>query len=283
MLKIALPNKGSLSEGAVDIAQAAGYRCRRSNRELRLVDAENSVEFVFLRPRDIPVYVDGGIIDLGITGRDLVLDSETDVQEKLALGFGRSTFRYAVPADSERTPEQFDGLRIASSYPNLVRADMRRRGADVQVVRLDGAVEISVRLGVADVVADVVESGRTLKEAGLKTVGEPILSSEAVVIGRSDSATEDNGETALFLRRLNGILVARAYVMVEYDCPRQLADAACAITPGIESPTIAPLSEPDWVAVKAMAPKRDVNAIMDKLADLGARGIIITDIRTCRM
>lgn len=283
MLKIALPNKGSLSEGAIDIALAAGYRCRRSNKELRVVDAENNVDFVFLRPRDIPVYVDGGIIDLGITGRDLVLDSETDVREMLALGFGRSTFRYAVPLDSDRTPEQFDGLRIASSYPNLVYADMRKRGAHVQVVRLDGAVEISVRLGVADVVADVVESGRTLKEAGLKTVGEPILSSEAVVIGRSDIETDGNGETALFLRRLNGILVARAYVMVEYDCPRNVLDAAGEITPGIESPTIAPLNEPDWVAVKAMAPKRDVNSIMDQLAELGARGIIITDIRTCRM
>ncbi len=283
MLKIALPNKGSLSEGAIDIALAAGYRCRRSNKELRVVDAGNNVEFVFLRPRDIPVYVDGGIIDLGITGRDLVLDSETDVREVLALGFGCSTFRYAVPLDSDRTPEQFDGLRIASSYANLVHADMRKRGANVQVVRLDGAVEISVRLGVADAVADVVESGRTLKEAGLKTVGEPILSSEAVVIGRSDIATDGNGETALFLRRLNGILVARAYVMVEYDCPRQLVEAAAKITPGIESPTIAPLTEPDWVAVKAMAPKREVNSIMDKLAELGARGILITDIRTCRM
>lgn len=283
MLRIALPNKGALSDGAVDIALAAGYRCCRSNKELMVVDAHNGVEFVFLRPRDIPVYVAGGILELGITGRDLVLDSEADVEELLPLGFGRSTFRYAVPVDDPRTPDQFGGLRIATSYPNLVRADMHRRGADVHIVRLDGAVEISIRLGVADVVADVVESGRTLSQAGLKTVGDAILSSEAVVIGGPKSDTSAENETSRFLRRLNGILVAREYVMVEYDCPRSLVEAATKVTPGIEAPTIAPLSEQNWVAVKAMAPKRDVNAIMDQLAELGARGTIITDIRTCRL
>ena len=284
MLKIALPNKGSLSDGAVEIIRHAGYKCRRSGRELMVVDSANTIEFVYLRPRDIPVYVARGIIDLGITGRDLLLDSRAEAAECLALGFGGSTFRYAVPDDSDRTPDTFGGLRIATSYPNLVRDDMKRRGLDVEVLRLDGAVEISIRLGVADAIADVVESGRTLKEAGLKTVGDPVLQSEAVVLSRPPATLpEEDSEAGLMLRRISGILLAREYAMVEYDCPRAVLDDACMVTPGIESPTVAPLNEAEWVAVKAMARKKDVNGIMDRLADLGARGILITDIRTCRL
>lgn len=282
MLRIALPNKGSLSEGAVDLVTQAGYRCKRWERALMVSDADNAVEFVFLRPRDIPVYVAGGIIQLGITGRDLALDGQAQVQELVALGFGRSTFRYAVPAESEAGPADFEGFRIATSYPNLVAQDMAERGVNVEIVRLDGAVEISIRLGVADAIADVVESGRTLRNAGLKTVGDPLLHSEGVVLGQVGNEVL-GAEEQLFLRRLRGILVARDYVMVEYDCPKSMLKQATTITPGIESPTVAPLDEPDWVAVKSMARKRDVNPIMDTLADLGAKGILITDIRTCRL
>jgi ATP phosphoribosyltransferase len=283
MLRIALPNKGSLSEGAVKIVSEASYRCKRSSRELTVLDPANSVEFIFLRPCDIPVYVSGGVIDVGISGRDLALDSEAEFAEILPLGFGKSTFRYAVPAESGLVPEKFGGLRIATSYPNLVRRDMLARGIDATPVRLDGAVEVSVRLGVADAIADVVQTGRTLVEAGLKMVGQPVLESEAIVLARHDRIATDNPEVAAFLRRLQGIVVARDYIMVEYDVPVHVLDQACRVTPGIESPTVAPLNEPDWKAVKSMARRKDVNRIMDDLSDLGAKGIIITDIRTCRI
>lgn len=283
MLKIALPNKGSLSEGAIQLVSDAGYRCKRGGRELTLLDPKNDVEFVFLRPCDIPVYIGGGIIEIGISGRDLALDSQAPFAEILPLGFGRSTFRYAVPKESDSVPDTFDGFRIATSYPHLVQADMAARGINVTTVRLDGAVEISVRLGVADAIADVVQTGRTLVEAGLKVVGDPVLESEAVVLAARADIVETNAEVAAFIRRLQGIVVARDFVMVEYDVPSRCLSEACAITPGIESPTVSPLSEPDWNAVKAMARKKDVNPIMDALADLGAKGIIITDIRTCRI
>lgn len=282
MLRIALPNKGSLSEGAIDLAREAGYRCRPDSRELMLLDADNDVQFVFLRPRDIAVYVGRGILDLGITGRDLALDSEADVIELLSLGFGKSTFRYAVPKGSGLTPADFGGLRVATSYPKLVAADLRRRGITAGIVRLDGAVEISISLGVADAIADVVESGRTLAQAGLEVIGDPILMSEAVLIAR-DASLRDEPSVLQFVRRLEGIIVARKYVMVEYDVPKAALEQACAVTPGIESPTVAPLSKPDWMAVKAMALRSEVNAIMDDLAEIGATGIIITDIRTCRI
>lgn len=282
MLRVALPNKGVLSDEAVDLVREAGYRCRRTGRELVVRDGDNGVEFIFLRPRDIAVYVGGGVLDVGITGRDLVADSEAGVVELLALRFGRSTFRYAVPRQSLLSPGDFAGLRIATSYARIVEADLRRRGLSARIVRLDGAVEVSVQLGVADAIADVVESGKTLEEAGLKAVGEPILESEAVLIARDRGVAEHDG-VGTMIERLRGIVLAREYAMVEYDIPRDQLAAACGITPGIESPTIAPLSKEGWVAVKAMASRRDVNRIMDGLKRLGAKGIIITDIRTCRL
>lgn len=282
MLQIALPNKGSLSEDAVQLVREAGYNCRRLGKELIISDEENGIDFFFLRPRDIAVYVQKGILDLGITGRDLSCDSDTDVTEILPLRFGKSVFRYAVPADSDLTPETLAGKRIATSYTELVRHDLDRRGVQAEVVKLDGAVEISIRLGVADLIADVVQTGKTLKEAGLKTVGDPILESEAILVSRDDNVMEKPG-VRTFVERVRGIVVARAYVIVEYDVEEDRMDAACRITPGIESPTVSPLSKKGWVAVKAMVKKRDSNCIMDDLTALGARGIMVTDIRTCRI
>jgi ATP phosphoribosyltransferase len=282
MLKIALPNKGSLSEESLELIRDAGYRCRRYGKELIVRDPDNDVEFVFLRPRDIAVYASSGIIDLGITGRDLVRDSRADLAELLPLGFGKSRFCYAVPRDSDLTPGGLDGLRIATSYPHLVQQDLECRGQSARLVQLDGAVEIAIRLGVADAVADVVQSGRTLEQAGLKTVGASILDSEAVLVGRTPDAAKQ-GKARSFLDRVRGIVVAREYAMVEYDIAEPLLELACVLTPGIEAPTVAPLSRKGWLAVKAMAPKRDLNGVMDELAKLGAKGIIVTDIRTCRI
>lgn len=282
MLKIAIPNKGSLSEGAIQLVSDAGYKCKRYSSELIIYDNTNKIEFYFLRPRDIAIYVGNGFLDLGITGRDLSIDSGTAVQEILSLNFGQSSFYYAVPQSSNLTPEKFGGKRIASSYPHIVELDLKKRGVSSQIIKLDGAVEISIKLGVADIIADVVQSGRTLTEAGLVKIGEPLLKSEAILIAHS-SDTLKNCEADLFLKRLKGIIVAREYVIVEYDIPKAQLQKACSITPGIESPTIAPLSNEYWAAVKAMVRKGEMNSIMDQLAEIGAKGIIVTDIRTCRI
>ncbi len=281
-MQLAIPNKGALSEETEALFKEAGYRTWRSGRELIVSDAANGIDFIFLRPRDIAIYVGGGVIDLGVTGRDLAQDSGSEVTELLALNLGRSTFRYAVPKESELTPDDFHGLRIATSYPEVVRRDLARRGIEAAIVRLDGAVEISIRLGVADAIADVVESGATLREAGLKVVGDAVMESEAILIAR-DPAIAENPDVQRLLGRLRGILVARTYAMIEYDIPRSVLEAACRITPGIEAPTVAPLAAPDWVAVKAMIRRKEVNPIMDQLHDIGARGVITTDIRSCRL
>ena len=282
MLQMAIPNKGALSEDAVRLLQEAGYRCSRSGRELIVRDQANEIDFVLLRPRDIALYVGNGVLDLGITGRDLEMDSGAAVTEVMPLEFGRSRFCFAVPKDSGLTVEKLDGLRIATTYPELLRQNLEKCGLKCPIVKLDGAVEISIRLGVADAIADVVESGATLKEAGLAVIGEPMLHSEAVLVSRS-AELADRPEVHKLVARIKGILVARTYAMIEYDIPRASVEAACRITPGIEAPTVSPLSNPDWVAVKAMVLCKQCNGIMDELYEIGARGIIVTDIRSCRL
>lgn len=280
MLRIALPNKGSLSGPASDMVREAGYRQRRDQRELVLPDPENNVEFYFLRPRDIAVYVGAGRIDAGITGRDLLLDCAVGAHEHRALGFARSTFRFAAPPDQIRSVADLTGKRVATSYDNLVAAHLAEHGVEADVVRLDGAIESTVRLGVADAVADVVETGATLRAAGLEVFGEPILESEAVLIRPKGDVPPG---LDVLDRRLNGVQVARQYVLIDYDCPTSAVERAVAITPGFESPTVSPLHDNGWVAVRAMVERDHTNQVMDRLYDVGARAIIVTSIHASRI
>ena len=280
MLRVAVPNKGSLSESASAMLSEAGYRQRRDSRELVLVDPDNDIEFFFLRPRDIAVYVGAGTLDVGITGRDLFLDAEVDAEELMNLGFAKSTFRFAGPAGDFTAVEQLDGKRLATSYDGLLRNYLAERGINASVVRLDGAVESSVRLGVADAIADVVETGTTLRAAGMEIFGEPILKSEAILIGRRG---ESPAGVDVLIRRLRGVQVAHQYVMMDYDVRRELVDQAAALTPGLESPTVSPLQDSGWVAVRSMIKKSDTNRIMDELYELGARAILVSTIHACRI
>jgi len=281
VLKIAVPNKGSLADASAEILKEAGYRQRVDSRDLVLTDANNGVEFYYLRPRDIALYVGTGELEAGITGRDLLIDSGAEAKEILALDFGGSTFRFAAPVDKAWKIEDLAGKRIATAYPGLVEDFLDKRSLAAQVVRLDGAVESSVRLGVADVIADVVSTGNTLRQAGLAIFGDPILQSEAILISRKSA--ELPGELEILLRRLQGVVTARQYVLLDYDIPKVSVNQACAITPGLESPTISPLQKEDWVAVRAMVLRKDTNRLMDELWALGARGILVTDIHACRL
>ena len=280
LLRVAVPNKGSLSAAASEILRESGYRQRQDSKELTLVDAENGVEFFYLRPRDIALYVGEGTLDVGVTGRDLLLDSGAKAEEVMGLGFGRSRFHFAGPRGRFSELGDLAGLRIATSYVGVVRRFLEERGIDATVTRLDGAVETSIQLGVADVIADVVETGSTLRSAGLETFGEVILESEAVLVTRG-------GDTPagfeVFRRRVEGVLVARSYVMMDYDIPAGQVEAACALTPGIESPTVSQLHREGWNAVRAMVPRAGAQRLMDELFELGARGILLTDIHACRL
>jgi ATP phosphoribosyltransferase len=280
MLKIAVPNKGSLSDASLQMLSEAGYR-QRKGRELVLEDPENGVEFFYLRPRDIAVYVGEGTLDVGMTGRDLLLDSGAPAREVMPLGFGESRFRFAAADGTLTGLASLQGKRIATSYKGVVTRYLEEHGIDAHVVRLDGAVESAVRLGVADVIADVVSTGTTLRQAGLEIVGDVILESEAVLVAREGA--EEPAGLDVFLRRLQGVIVARTYVMMDYDIRVEHAEAAVEVTPGFESPTVSPLHREGWVAVRSMVPRAQAQRVMDDLWELGARAILVTDIHACRL
>ncbi|HEY6737219.1 MAG TPA: ATP phosphoribosyltransferase [Actinopolymorphaceae bacterium] len=280
MLRVAVPNKARLAEPAVAMLEEAGYRQRSSSRELVLTDDDNQIEFYYLRPRDIAVYVGQGMLDVGITGRDLLLDTGAPAEEILPLGFAASTFRLAARPGVAQRVEDLNGRRVATSLVGLMRGYLADRGIDASVIRLDGAVETAIQLGVADVIADVVETGSTLRQAGLEVFGEPILRSEAVLIKRAGAEPERLDQ---MLRRLQGVLVARSYVLMDFDIRADRIDQAAAIAPGLEGPTVSPLHREGWVAVRVMVPRKDAQRLMDELWEIGARAILVTDIHACRL
>jgi ATP phosphoribosyltransferase len=282
MLRVAVPNKGTLSQPAVEMLSEAGYRRRGDQKDLTVIDRANDVEFFFLRPKDIAIYVASGDLDFGITGRDLAKESQAPVRERLALGFGSSSLRYAAPAGRDWSVADLAGKRVATSFPNLVRKDLATNGIEAKVIRLDGAVEISVQLGVADAIADLVESGRTLGLHNLVAFGAPLCDSEAILIERETPDGSTASARDQLAARVQGVVFGQQYLMLDYDCPRAVVDRAAVITPGLESPTIAPLADPDWVAVRALVPRKDVNMTMDELAGIGAKAILASDIRFCR-
>ena len=280
-LRVAVPNKGSLSEPASDMLREAGYRQRNDSRELMLQDPDNSAEFFFLRPRDIALYVGSGRLDVGITGEDLLLDSGANAEVILPLGFARSTFRFAAIPGAGKSLADLRGRRIATAYPGLLSHYLAQQGVEADVIRLDGAVETAVRLDVADAIADVVETGTTLRAAGLEIFGEPLFHSQAVLIRRSGAAP--SAAVDQLVRRLQGVMIARQYVLMDYDIADHLVERAVAVTPGFESPTVSPLRTAGWSAVRAMVPRRDTNRIMDELWETGARAILVTDLHACRL
>ncbi|WP_151548576.1 MULTISPECIES: ATP phosphoribosyltransferase [Corynebacterium] len=281
MLKVAVPNKGSLSEKAMSILTEAGYPSRGDSKALTVMDKRNDVEFFFLRPKDIAIYVASGQLDLGITGRDLAADCREETEEVLALGFGDSTFRFAAPKDEQWSISDLEGARIATSYPNLVRSFLQEHDIDASVIRLEGAVEISIKLGVANVIADVVSTGRTLRKQGLAPFGEPIITSEAVVVGRKGH--EVTQEQRVLLRRIEGILHAHNFLMLDYNVEAEKLEECAAITPGLSGPTVSPLALDNWRAVRAMVPREDANTVMDQLAAVGAKAILASEIAIARI
>jgi ATP phosphoribosyltransferase len=288
MLRVALPNKGTLAEPASTMMREAGYRQRSDSRDLSVYDEENAVEFFYLRPKDIATYVGNGDLNLGVTGHDLMDESGKPVKDLLKLGFGKSKFRFAVHESRDWKLEDLEGRKIATSYPRLVRAHLAAERVQVkEIVKLDGAVEIAIQLGLADAIADVVSSGRTLRQHNLKVIGKPIDESEATLIEREqredrEDSQEIKDEKRIFVERLRGVVYARQYLMLDYDCPKHALAEAEKVTPGLQSPTVAPLARDGWVAVRAMVPTREANRAMDRLAEIGCTAILTSVIRSCR-
>ena len=281
MLRIAVPNKGALAEPAAAMLRAAGYRQRTDTKDLTLIDSDHGVEFYYLRPRDIAVYIGRGDLDVGITGRDMLLDSRAEASEIMELGFAGSRFRFAAPGGSSMSLADVEGRRVATSYPDLLAAYLDDNGITAELVKLDGAVESAIRLGVADVVADVVDTGTTLKRAGLELFGDPICTSEAVLIQRGGAELPDGAES--LKTRLRSVLVAQNFFMMDYNVDAEHLDRTLALAPGVEGPTVSTLAKGGWCAVRVLVPRKGAHLLMDRLYEAGARGILLTELAACRL
>ncbi|MCU1684691.1 MAG: hisG 2 [Amycolatopsis sp.] len=284
-LRVAVPNKGSLSADAIRLLTDAGYRAHRDHRELRSIDNENDILFFFQRPKDIATYVGSGSLDVGITGLDLLVNSGAPAKSILDLGFAKASFRFAAPPGGISTIAELDGCRVATSFPALVEKHLAETGIKVDLVQLDGAVENAIELGVADAVADVVETGESLQKAGLVTFGEPLMRSEAILVQSTARTLDDEQTEAVrsLVERLRGVLNSRIYAIMDYDCPKVALERACALTPGLESPTLSPMADENWVAVRSLVKRRESQRIMDELQKIGAKGILVTAIEGCRV
>ncbi|RBO86017.1 ATP phosphoribosyltransferase [Marinomonas aquiplantarum] len=280
MIRVALPNKGALYGPCVELLTSCGYKVKKPTKGLYFEDSKNQVEFYFLRASDIPMYLNKGIIDVGVTGEDFHREKQSQASKMLDLPFGHSKLCIAAMENTILDDSnQVKSLRIATSFPNLVKQHFNSTGLDL--VELDGAVEISISLGLADCVVDIVETGATLKSAGLKVVGEPIFTSNAALFSAQESQSKE--DVKRFIDRVNGRLIALEYQMVEYDVPTNLLDKACELTPGIQSPTISQLKNHAWCSVKSMVKKEDAHQILDQLKAIGCKAILLTNIEMARM
>jgi len=280
MIKVALPNKGQLFDPTIELLRSCGYKANKSYKHLSTLDTENGIEFFFLRPGDIPMYVGQGIIDLGITGLDFNAEKRSPAVKVLDLHYGHSRLCAAVPNESPwHKLEDIRDVRIATSFTGITKSYFKKE--DMKLVELEGAVEISVNLGIADAVIDIVETGSTLKAAGLRILGEELFRSNAALFAHP--GRENSPEVSTMVKRIQGKLVALSYMMVEYDVSAELLEKACALTPGLENPTVSQLFNKDWFAVKAMIKRNEANSLMDKLSELGCRGILLSEIESARI
>jgi ATP phosphoribosyltransferase len=280
-LRIGVPSKGRLAEQAAELLAQAGLSFRRQERSLFALVREMPVEVTFLRTEDIPVLCAEGAIHMGITGSDLVLESGVDVATRLELGVGKCRLAVCVPDDSTyKSPKELDGKRIATSFTNATAGYLAKFGAKAHLVPLSGSVEVMIALGVADAIVDLVETGSTLAANRLRIFDE-IGSFQTVLIQNKTCQQTELADRVV--RRLEGVVIARAYSLLEYNIPRAKLPEAEKITPGFNSPTVSALEDPNWCAVRVMVRRSEIIKVMEQLEALGAHAILETAINNCRL
>lgn len=280
-LRIGIPSKGRLSEIAGDLLQQSGLSFRRQNRGLFAKVSGLPIDLIFLRTDDIPTLCAEGAIDMGITGSDLVDESAAEIETRMKLGVGRCRLAFCIPDDSPITSAaELDGKRVATSFPHVTSRYLAQRGANAHLVALTGSVEVMIQLGVADAIVDLVETGSTLAANRLRIL-EEIGSYETVLI--QNGGCRDREMADRVVRRLEGVVIARDYSLMEYNVPRAKLAEAEKITPGFNSPTVNMLEDDNWCSVSVMVRRRDVIAVMEKLEALGASAIFEMQIANCRL
>jgi len=281
-LKIAIPSKGRLRSRSVELLTQAGLRVRSEGRRLHSVCPETGIGVIFAHTQDIPGLVAEGSVDLGITGSDLVLEKGVPVDEHRRLGFGECRLSLAVHVDAPyETPRDLGARRVGSKFPKLAHEFFEKEGAaDVHIIEIQGAVEAMVPLGMVDGIVEIVETGASLIENDLREMSV-ILRAQAVLIGtrmQHDSVSRDR-----LLRRIEGVLVASRYSLIEYNCPTSEVEKAREITPGFSAPTIQQTSDPRWLAVKVLVAKSQIQGVVDRLEELGCVAILETEVRHARL
>jgi ATP phosphoribosyltransferase len=280
-LRIGVPSKGRLAELAAELLNQAGLSFRRQDRSLFARVRDMPIDVTFLRPDDIPVLCSEGAIDLGVTGSDLVSESGVELVERLRLGVGKCRLSICVPEDSDfQQPSELGGCRIATSFPRVTQEYLRTHGVDVHLVPITGSVEVMIALGVAEAIVDLVETGSTLAANRLRILDE-IGRYETVLIQNPERRQPDLADRVV--RRLEGVVIARSYSLLEYNIPRTKLAEAEKITPGFNSPTVNPLEDPDWCAIRVMVRRNEVIEVMERLEALGASAILETQITNCRL
>ena len=280
-LRIGIPSKGRLSDLASELLDEAGLNFRRQNRSLFARVRDMEIDIIFLRTDDIPVLCAEGAIDMGIAGSDSVLESEVDVATRLQLGVGKCKLALCVPESSKVSkPEQLNGSRIATSFPRVTQNYLSNHQATAHMVCLSGSVEIMIELGVADAIVDLVETGSTLAANRLRIV-DTIGHYETVLIQRKNCVNVELADR--IVRRLEGVVIARSYSLLEYNIPSEKLAEAEKVTPGFNSPTVNSLEEPNWHSVRVMVKRSAVIEAMERLEGLGASAILETEIKNCRL
>jgi ATP phosphoribosyltransferase len=267
-LRIAVPSKGRLRDRSVEILRGAGLRFRLSGRRLFSVCSDTDTRIIFSNVQDIPVLVAEGVVDLGITGSDQILEKRVDVIEHQKLGFGKCRVSVAAHKDSPiRKPEDLSGKVVGSSFANLAADYFRDKGIeDVHIISIEGAVEVMVLLGLVDAIVEIVETGNSL------------LENDLVELWPVQTAGRDR-----FLRRVEGVLAARRYSLLEYNCPADKLEEATLITPGFSSPTVQPLVDTNWLAVRVLVERSEIHSILDRLEEVGCVAILESEVRHTRL
>ena len=280
-LRIGIPSKGRLSEISTELLTEAGLSFRRQERSLFARVRDMPIDITFLRTDDIPVLCAEGAIDLGITGSDLVAESGAVVTTRLKLGVGNCRLALCVPDDSPvKRPADLDGKRVATSFPQVTTGFLAQHKAKPHIVDLTGSVEVMIALGVADAIVDLVETGSTLAANRLHVLAE-LGRYEAVLV--QNPATPHGPIADRVTRRLEGVVIARAWSLLEYNVPEEKLAEAEQITPGFNSPTVNRLEQKGWYSVRAMVKRNEVIEIMERLEQLGATAILETAISNCRL
>lgn len=278
MLRIAVQSKGRLYDDTINLLAEADIKISQSKRTLLVQSTSFPLEVLYLRDDDIPQSVAAGVADIGIVGENELMESGEDVEVISRLGFSGCRLSLAVPKDAGYNgPEWFEGKKIATSYPNILRQFLGERGINADIHIITGSVEIAPGIGLADGIFDIVSSGSTLVSNNLSEV-EVVTRSEAVLIGNKQMSDDKKEILSEMLFRFEAVRNAEDKKYVSMNAPKDRVQEIVSVLPGLKSPTIIPLADNDWCSVHTVLDQKRFWEIIGKLKDLGAQGILVTPI-----